>query len=70
MGTEEKNEEKLEEDKKKNKKPKILIAFVISVVLVILIFHFVLDDGDKLVNFNDYSSDQREVTNSYYKVWR
>ena len=57
-------------DKKKNKLLKTIMVVIITLILVFAIFHFGLDDGNKLVNFDaDYRA-PRETTNSYYEEWR
>ena len=59
-----------EEKKKNHKLLKILLAIFIPFILVLIIFHFWFDDGDKLVNFDGEYKEPRETTNSYYEEWR
>ena len=59
-----------EEKKKNHKLRKIIFVVLVPFILVLAIFHFALDDGDKLVNFDKNYEAARETTNSYYEEWR
>jgi len=59
-----------EEKKKNHKLRKIILVVLVPLVLVLAIFHFALDDGDKLVNFDKNYEAPRETANSYYEEWR
>jgi len=59
-----------EEKKKNHKLRKIILVVLVPFVLVLAIFHFALDDGDKLVNFDKNYEAPRETANSYYEEWR
>lgn len=59
-----------EEKKKNHKLIKILLAILGAFIIVLALFHFAFDDGDKLVDFDKNYELPRETANNYYEEWR